>query len=131
MKKKIITNNSLVACLVTACHNDFAVETLTNSLRQSNDHILAGCLLRKAAHNSHHSVHPHFELHQLRWGGGENDDECLEQMTSVVSLTPHGTYSERQQQRDILVISHNYSEDPVFLQGEKKKTSVSIETMVS
>lgn len=64
--------------------------------------------------------------------GGENDDECSEQMTSVVSLTLHGTYSERQQQRDILVISHNDSEDPVFLLGGKKnKTSVSIETMVS
>lgn len=42
------------------------------------------------------------------------------QMTSVVSLTLHGTYSERQQQRDISVIFHNYSEDPVFLLGEKK-----------
>lgn len=98
-------------------------KTLTNGLGQSNDHILAGRLLRKAAHNSHHSVHPHFELHQLRWGGGdgENDDECSEEMTLVVSLTLHGTYSERQQQRDISGIFHNYSEDPVFLLGEKKQ----------
>lgn len=38
-------------------------QILTDGLCQSDDHILAGCLLGQAAHHPHHSVHPHFELH--------------------------------------------------------------------
>lgn len=52
-------------------HPSRELETLTDGLGQSNDHVLAGRLLGQAADHPHHSIHPHFELHLGRDGRGD------------------------------------------------------------
>lgn len=49
----------------TVSHIVVSGSELTNGLRQSDDHFLAGGELCDPAHNTLHSVHPDFQLHGL------------------------------------------------------------------